>query len=116
MKPEPEPELTTDCPQDKFGVFDAAGNLDREMLHLAAMHYHQEQNKRDMETALELTAAGWTAEIAANHTPHPFTGMVDVMSWYWRAPSKREGKKGRRYLSTGQAYSAFKKTPTRPQP
>lgn len=29
--------------------------------------------------------------------------------WYWRRPSKRKGKPGRKYLSTNQAYNALQK-------
>ncbi len=92
-----------------FRLFNADGSLDREMLEIAARCGHKESNAADMEKALELSAAGWSPEIEKQHTPHPFTGSVDVMSWYWRSPPKRQGWKGRRYLSTNQAWDALKK-------
>lgn len=83
-------------------------SFDSEMLDIAARKCFAESESRQMEKALELTAAGWTAE-TPNHTPHPFTGSVQVMSWYWRRPSRRPGKPGRRYLSTDQAWNAYQK-------
>ena len=93
----------------EYSPFNEDGTLDREMLEILSRQDHQERNAQDMEKALELSAAGWTAEIEKHHTPHPFTGSVDVMSWYWRAPSKRPGKKGRKYLSTNQAWNAYQR-------
>lgn len=61
-----------------------------------------------MEKALELSAAGWKAELH-DHTPHPYTGNVDVMSWYWRGPPIGNRKQGKLFLSTNQAYNALKK-------
>ncbi len=89
--------------------FNPDGTLDREMFDLLARASYQESEKKDMEQALELSAAGWQAEIQPHHTPHPFTGNVSVMSWYWRRPSKRKGKPGRLFLSTNQAFNALKR-------
>ena len=90
-------------------IFAEDGTIDREMLDIAAREGHKQRNDADMEKALELSAAGWTPELEPQHTPHPFTGCVDVMSWYWRRPPRRKGSKGRRYLSTNQAWNALKK-------
>jgi hypothetical protein len=92
---------------DKPNLYNPDGTIDREMLDLCARHSHQQSNQAEMEKALALSAAGWTAEITPHHTPHPFTGSVDVMSWYWRSPPKGRSKKGRRYLSTNQAHTAL---------
>jgi len=90
-------------------IINPDGSLDREMLDILAKASHQEREKKDMEQALELSAAGWQAEIQPHHTPHPFTGNVQVMSWYWRRPARRKNQKGRLYLSTNQAWNAMKK-------
>lgn len=54
-------------------------------------------NERDFVKAQALWDAGWTAE-----TPH--ASQEDIMSYYWRRPGKKPGKKGRLFLSTDQAY------------
>lgn len=79
-----------------------------DLLGLAEM---QKRSQRDFEQqAIPLMLAGWTSEV-----PNP-TNRKDpwlqcqTMSLYWRAPSKRAGKPGRRYLSTNQAYNALLKT------
>lgn len=56
---------------------------------------------KDYHQALELWQAGWTSESVRPDS--------QVMSWYWRAPSRRPGKLGRKYLSTNQAHKALKK-------
>ena len=73
-----------------------------ELFNLYCLAHREKSNEYDMEKALELWLAGWTSE-----TPH--VTQIDVMSWYWRAPSKRRGRPGRRYLSTNQAYNAMKR-------
>ncbi len=90
-------------------LYNADGSPDHEMLDLLARAGHIESAKRDMEMALTLTAAGWSAELTSAHLPHPFTGNVPVMSWFWRRPPRRPGKPGRRYLSTQQAFNAYSK-------
>src|SRR5687767_553107 len=73
-------------------------------------------NERDMTVLMEwskncsrinanvqvsaLLAAGWTFEL-------PGDGDYEPWQWYWRAPPKRKGKPGRKYLSTNQAYRAM---------
>lgn len=91
-----------------MNFFNADGTVDRELLEIGARAEHKKQNDEEMEKALELSAAGWTPEIE-HHTPHPFTGSVDVMSWYWRRPSRKKGQKGRRFFSTNQAWNALQK-------
>ena len=68
---------------------------------LSGRAMRDQSNLDDMQQAYELWGAGWTSEIPK--------GAVDVMSWYWRRPSRRPGKPGRRYLSTNQAWMAMKK-------
>jgi hypothetical protein len=74
----------------------------RTLLEIAGRALREEMNSHDMDLAIELWLNGWKSE-----TPH--ATQKDVMSWYWRAPSKRAGKPGRRYLSTHQAHRALKK-------
>lgn len=66
---------------------------------------------RDMDQAMDLWQAGWTSEDTMAHLikPNEFWSQTQVMSWYWRAPSKRPGKPGRRYLSTNQAWNAMQR-------
>ena len=83
--------------------------FDPEMLDIEARRGFFESEAEEMEKALELTAAGWSAEITDAHTPHPFKGSVAVMSWFWRRPSRRPGKPGKLYRSTNQAFRAYKR-------
>jgi len=78
-----------------------------ELLDLLSVANREESNKRDLETqAIPLWLAGWTSESDGKR-------QEEVMSWYWRAPSKRLGKPGRKYLSTSQAFNAMVKSQTR---
>ncbi len=66
------------------------------------VHAQIEQGQQPCAQCLDLWAAGWTSEV-----PNPKYGPCQSMSLYWRAPSKRPGKLGRRYLSTNQAWNAL---------
>lgn len=72
-----------------------------EILSTADSQRRNGVNGRDYGQALELWQAGWSSE-----TERP--DML-VMAWRWRAPSKRPGRPGRRFLSTNQAWNALKK-------
>lgn len=61
------------------------------------------------EQALPLYISGWTSEEPNPSNSREFWRQTQVMSLYWRAPSKRPGKPGRRYLSTQQAFNAMTK-------
>lgn len=78
----------------------ADGTVDKQKLAIEGERMRREMNERDFEQASALWAAGWTAE-----TPH--ATQEDIMSYYWRRPGKRKGKKGRLFLSTNQAYNAM---------
>jgi hypothetical protein len=93
----------------EFNIFNPDGTVDHEMLQIAARHYHKASNDAEMEKALVLSEAGWTPVLDEAHTPHPFTGSVDVMSWYWRRPPLGRKKVGRLFDSTNQAFNALKK-------
>ena len=60
-----------------------------------------------------LLLAGWKwelPEIVNRKDGEKFTRMdTEPWQWYWRAPSKRAGGKGRRYLSTNQAFNALQR-------
>lgn len=60
-----------------------------------------------------LLLAGWKwelPEIVNRKDGENFTRMdTEPWQWYWRAPSKRAGGKGRRYLSTNQAFNALQR-------
>lgn len=73
------------------------------MLELCGLALREEMDLEDLDQAMELWGAGWTSE-----TPYK-AQQIHIMSWYWRRPSKRKGSKGRLFLSTNQAYNAYKK-------
>lgn len=82
------------------------------LLALGARADAEARSIRDMETqGLALYAAGWTSEVpdSYKHNSKAFWRQCPTMSLYWRAPSKRPGKPGRKYLSTNQAYNAMMK-------
>lgn len=59
-----------------------------------------------------LMAAGWKFELPeiVNHNPpkHDWSHTsTEPWQWYWRSPPKRPNSKGRRYLSTQQAFNAL---------
>ena len=83
---------------------------------------HKQFMKKCMENAYEsmlisrreslsevdaLLLAGWSFELPdiVNGTG----GTTEPWQWYWRSPPKRAGSKGRRYLSTSQAFNALKR-------
>ncbi len=79
----------------------------------------EERNRKDWEEqAVPLMLAGWAIEQpdGHKHNSKDFWRQPQAMSLYWRRPSRRPGKPGRRYLSTNQAYMAMQKeihnTPT----
>lgn len=81
------------------------------LLTLAAKAGWEERNALDMEQAYDLWQAGWTSELADcfKHNSKSFWRQCPVMSWHWRAPSKRAAQPGKRYLSTNQAWRAMKR-------
>lgn len=70
-----------------------------EILSALANRGMLEARERDLVQVRALLAAGWKYELP--------DGDPEPMSWYWRAPPKRPGKLGRKYLSTNQAYNAM---------
>lgn len=67
-------------------------------------------NQESMDQAIELWGAGWTSEVPTRTNSKDFWMQCHTRSLYWRAPSKRAGKPGRRYLSTNQAWLAMTKS------
>jgi len=94
MTPEEREEM-------KRRIFNADGSCNHAALRIEAERGRQEQNEADFAQAAALWKAGWTAE-----TPHSY--QKDIMSYYWRRPGKRKGKKGRLFLSTNQAFNALR--------
>lgn len=82
-------------------IIRADGCIDHEELKIQGAKLHEEMNERDFKQAATLWKAGWKAE--SHHEGE------DIMSYYWRRPPKRKGKKGRLFLSTNQAHNALKK-------
>ncbi len=89
----------------------------RTLLDLCGCAMREEADARDMELAIELWLAGWKSEMPLGYTSpealeaakHDPWRRCPVMSWYWRRPSRRAGKPGRRYLSTNQAWRALQR-------
>ena len=59
-----------------------------------------------------LIAAGWRYELPEIVNRKDITVQENRMDtepwqWYWRSPPKRQGSKGRKYLSTQQAFNAL---------
>lgn len=72
----------------------------------------ERRNRKDWEEqAVPLMLAGWAIEQpdGHKHNSKDFWRQPQAMSLYWRRPSRRPGKPGRRYLSTNQAYMAMQK-------
>jgi hypothetical protein len=63
-----------------------------------------QQLNRDIEDAIRLRIAGWTASLPGN----PTLPIDRVFSWQWRRPGP---KGGRLFLSTNQAINALRKEP-----
>lgn len=64
-----------------------------------------------------LLSAGWRYELPeiVNHKEgEPSHMETEPWQWYWRSPPKRKGSKGRRYLSTTQAFNALKRLSSLP--
>lgn len=80
------------------------------LLTLASKAGFEERNRRNWEEeAVPLMMAGWTIEIPDSHRHNSkyFWRQQQVMSLYWRRPSRRQGKPGRKYNSTTQAFNAM---------
>jgi len=80
------------------------------LFHLCVKaNFERRQQKNFEEQAVPLMMAGWTMEIpdSHKHNSNDFWRQGQVMSLYWRAPSKRAGKPGRKYLSTNQSFNAM---------
>ena len=71
-----------------------------EAVHNCVLHESEQKQRRQ---AWRLLEAGWRFEM-------PEHEYLDIMSWSWRAPPKRKGRAGRKYLSTNQAYNAMVKS------
>lgn len=56
-------------------------------------------NRQSMSQVWALIGAGWTWEMVHED--------ADPWQWAWRRPSRRKGRPGRRFASTGQAYNAL---------
>lgn len=72
-----------------------------DLLTTARMEHRNSVNGDDYKQAMDLWQSGWTSE-----SQRPDS---QVMSWYWRAPPKRPGKPGRKFLSTNQAWNAMRR-------
>lgn len=63
----------------------------------------RDARERDLVQVRVLLAAGWKYEIPDGYDD------AEPMSWYWRAPPKRANSRGRKYLSTNQAFNAMRR-------
>lgn len=81
------------------------------LLELCSKAMREIQDEQDMQQATELWLSGWTSEIPEsyrNNSPN-FWRQCPVMSLQWRRPSRRQGKPGKRYLSTNQAWMSMQR-------
>lgn len=78
-------------------------NDENSLFSMCARAWKDQAEIRDLGQACDLWGVGWKSE-----TPHG-ERQSEVMSWYWRSPSKRPGKPGRRFLSTNQAWNALRR-------
>lgn len=93
--------------------FARADDAPRTLFDLVVRGNFEKRNSIDSPDGaqcLALWQAGWTSDQANSSSPG-FWGQAQLMSFYWRAPSKRPGKPGRKYLSTNQAHNALMKQP-----
>lgn len=76
------------------------------------------QIRRDCMPQVDaLMSAGWKfelPEIVNRRDGENFRCETEPWQWYWRSPPKRPGSKGRRYLSTNQAFNAMQHLTARP--
>lgn len=73
-----------------------------------------ESRRNSLPQVDALLQAGWKFELPeiVNHNPpkHDWSKTeTEPWQWYWRAPAKRKGSKGRKYQSTTQAFNALKR-------
>lgn len=76
--------------------------LDKETFKRLCKQVQDDQTREDMIQVRALLQAGWKYEL-------PGDGDYDPYQWYWRAPPKRANSRGRKYLSTNQAFNAMRK-------
>lgn len=70
----------------------------------------RETELANLRQAEALIDAGWRyelPEIVNRKEGEPAHMATETWQWYWRSPPKRKGTKGRRYLSTNQAFNAL---------
>lgn len=93
------------------------GRDEESLLSLLACAGREERDARDMEKAIELWSHGWTSELPESYTTKEAIEAAKtdmwrrcaVMSFYWRRPPRTKSRKGKRFLSTDQAYNALRK-------
>jgi len=73
----------------------------RDNLNEAARQSMLDSRKQAMPQVEARMAAGWTFEVPACGT--------EPWQWYWRRPSRRPGKPGRKFVSTNQAFNAVQR-------
>jgi hypothetical protein len=94
---------------DPMGNTNACGH--ETLFDLVVKASFERRNLHDFETqAVPLMMSGWTSEQVNPTNSKDFWRQVQVMSLYWRAPSKRPRKPGRLYRSTNQAFNAMMKS------
>ncbi len=81
-------------------------------MDLDAQQVMLEIRKNCMHQVDALIAAGWRFELPeiVNAKEGEERMGTEPWQWYWRAPAKRVGSNGRKYLSTQQAFNALKRT------
>jgi hypothetical protein len=67
--------------------------------------------RAELDKVEALIRAGWIPDLELfDHHPD-----LDPWQWAWRRPSRRPGRPGMRFGSTGHAYNAMMKEPKTPE-
>lgn len=81
-------------------IVNGNAEISRQAMHIGCQCTMLESREAALPQVDALMAAGWTFELPDVSGPEPW-------QWYWRRPARRKGKKGRKFLSTNQAFNAM---------
>lgn len=104
-------EITSDAVQMHMGkLITPTGQVS--LLELCSTALREADDEQTFEEqCIPLMLAGWTSEVPEcyQNNSRDKWSQCPQMSLYWRSPSKRPGKPGRKYLSTNQAFNAMQR-------
>ncbi|MEM6911068.1 MAG: hypothetical protein AAF555_05740 [Verrucomicrobiota bacterium] len=76
--------------------------MDAPLCQFCRRAFAEQSEMAALEQAMDLWGAGWTSE-------DPMPTQNEVWQWYWRRPPRGKRKKGKRFLSTNQAWNALQR-------